>query len=408
MATLEGSFRKSSLARDALLGKPRAYTSPMLIVIPSISAREVCLSIEVISLIISHVPRRPSTQSTIWACTLVSRAWYSASISLLYERPWLSDRNFSQFVDTFCLSESTQIRESTLAVLAKRLDLGALVLSASESLIARLLGRLARDIEELVAPQASFADDSFAVISKCTKLRYLDLSQISLSISNKLLFQTLEKLQALETLYFTCSPSHDHSKESYAWPPQLKALYFAGGIDDYFLHTHLVNAPHTLCKLSIQACSQVHVSSLLIALESLGPQLTHLTIRHPMQQLSTGSLDTIPQICTVLVSLRISADYISDAMFSAVPENYPLRILTLDRSLTADTRSEISPRALYNAVEKGSLLDLRSVRFFAPLGWAPTPKTRQDAVDLLEILEENEKERPLGIDVGMVWCNLPN
>lgn len=379
------------------------------IIEPSMSSREVPLPQEILSQILAFIPRRKETQCTFWACTLVCRSWYSASIAILYERPWLHGGNFNEFVATVCPSKNAHIRQSALAVLVRRLDMGELVHNASKSLTARLLGRLKSNIEQFVAPQASFAINSFAPLSKCTKLRYLNLSLISASISNKLLFQTLKHLQELETLYFPRSSSHDEerTKESYAWPPQLQALHLAGGIDDHFLHTHLINAPPSLSKLSIQHCSQIHAASLLSTLQILGPQLRHLTIRHPMSQLYTASLNSILSVCPSLLALRISADYISNALFPSIPANHPLQILDLECSPTANPDVEINPSVIYDAVEEFLLPDLRSVRASARLAWTATATLRQDTSDLEEILEENEMERPLGIETG-VWLNLPD
>jgi len=370
---------------------------------------EVLLPLEIISQILAFIPRRAEHQRTFWACALISRSWYSASIAALYERPWLHGGNFNEFVATVCPSKNAHIRQSTLAVLVRRLDMGELVHNASKSLTARLLGRLKGNIEQFVAPQASFAINSFAALSKCTKLRHLDLSLISASISNKLLFQTLKSLQDLETLYFPRSSSHDEgqSAESYAWPPRLQALHLAGGINDHFLQTHLTNAPLALSKLSIQHCSQVHAPSLLSTIKILGPQLRHLTIRHPMAQLFRQSLDSLPQLCPSLLALRVSADYISNEMFPSIPANHPLQILDLECSPVANPDVDIDPSAIYDAIEENLLPDLRSVRASARLAWTATETLRQDASDLQEILEENEMERPLGVETG-VWLNLPD
>lgn len=379
------------------------------IIVPLISIREVPLPQEILSQILAFIPRRKETQCIFWACTLVCRSWYSASIAILYERPWLHGGNFNEFVATVCPSKNAHIRQSALAVFVRRLDMGELVHNASKSLTARLLGRLKGNIEQFVAPQASFAINSFAPLSKCTKLRYLNLSLISASISNKLLFQTLKHLQELETLYFPRSSNHDEerSKESYAWPPHLQALHLAGGIDDHFLHTHLISAPSSLSRLSIQHCSQIHAPSLLSTLQVLGPQLRHLTIRHPMSQLYTGSLNSILSVSPCLLALRISADYISNALFPSIPANHTLQILDLECSPTANPDVEINPSVIYDAVEEFLLPDLRSVRASARLAWTATATLRQDTSDLEEILEENEMERPLGIETG-VWSNLPD
>jgi hypothetical protein len=386
-------------------------TSPIPTIIPSPSGREVLLPSEIIAQILSYIPRRENTQSTFWACCLVSRAWYSAGIALLYNRPYINGGNFAEFVRTVCPSKNAHIRLSTLAILVRKLDMGELVHNSSRSLTARLLGRLKGNIEEFVAPQASFAINSFAALSKCTKLRHLDLSLISASISNKLLFQTLKSLQELETLFFPRSSSHDQEQTDvpYAWPPKLKVLHLAGGINDHFLPKQLTNAPLSLQRFSIQHCPQVYASSLLRTLETLGPQLQHLTIRHPMPQFWVGALDSVLDTCPSLIALRISADFVSQEMFSSVyiKSPHPLQILDLECSPTAGADVGISANSIYDAVEESRLPDLRSVRVSARLAWGATKGSRTDASDLAEILEEAEMERPLGIATG-VWYSLPD
>jgi hypothetical protein len=371
--------------------------------------REILLPTEIISHILSYIPRQEATQSTFWACTLVSRAWYSSSIGILYERPYLHGGNFSQFATTVCPSKNAHIRLSALATLVRRLDMGELVHNSSKSLTARLLGRLKGNIVEFVAPQASFAINSFAPLSKCTKLRHLDLSLISASISNKLLFQTLTHLLDLETLFFPRSSSLDADRSStpYTWPPKLKALHLAGGVNDYFLETHLTNTPPSLQRLSIQHCSQIHTHSLLETLTTLGPQLTQLTIRHPMSQLPVAALDYILLLCPSLIAFRISADFISNSLFESIPERHPLRILDIECSPQAGADIEISPGAVYDAVENDKLPDLRSVRASARLAWNATTSRRQDVEDLVEVLEDAEMERPLGIEAE-VWASMPD
>jgi hypothetical protein len=282
--------------------------------------------------------------------------------------------------------------------------MGELVHNSSRSLTARLLGRLKHNIEAFVAPQASFAINSFAALSKCTQLRYLDLSLISASIPPKLLFQTLLALQNLETLFFPRSsgPQTDDATEPYTWPPRLKALHLAGWIDSNFLRTHIIHAPLSLERLSIQHCPQVYAPPLLETLSVLGDRLKYLTIRHPMPKLQVGVLDHILLLCPNLIALRVSADYISSALFQSIQNGHPLQILDLDCSGTATADVEVAPAAVYDAVEEERLPDLRSVRISARLAWAATESLRRDVADLVEILEEGEMERPLGVTAG-VW-----
>jgi hypothetical protein len=161
----------------------------------------------------------------------VSTAWYHATVERLYERPYLNGKNFAEFVATICPSKMAHIRQSPLAHLVKSLDMGQLVHDGSRSLTARMLGRLKGNLEEFVAPQTSFSINSFAALSKCTHLKYLNLSLMSASISIKLLFHSLESLTELETLFFprTSSVDAERDREGYAWPPKLKALHIAGG-----------------------------------------------------------------------------------------------------------------------------------------------------------------------------------
>ena len=278
-----------------------------------------------------------------------------------------------------------------------------LVHNSSRSLTARLLGRLKPNLEEFVAPQASFAINSFAALSKCTKLRELDLSLISASISNKQLFQTLAPLEKLETLFFprTSTGLTNRQEEEYKWPPRLEALHLAGGIDNNFLLHQLVNCPTSLARLSVQHCSQVSAPALLETLSKIGPQLQHFTIRHGMSKLQIGVLDTLLLLCPNLVALRIDADYISNNLFEYIPNNHPLRILDLDCSPQAGADVEINPRVLYEVVEGEMLRDLRRIVVSARLAWSATETTRRDVGDLVEVLEDAEMDRPLGEKAGV-------
>ena len=115
------------------------------------------LPTEIIILILSFIPRRSSSQSTLHACCLLSRDWYAVAVHQLYHSPYINGQNFKQFVATICPSVNAHVRKSDLADLVRRLDMGNLVHDGSKSLTARLLGRVKFMLEEFVAPQASFA-----------------------------------------------------------------------------------------------------------------------------------------------------------------------------------------------------------------------------------------------------------
>ena len=114
------------------------------------------LPIEVLVQIVNSIPCEDE-QVTLWACTLVSRAWYDASIAELYSAPIIETRNFQRFVRTVCPSINAHVRHSACADLIRVLDLSLLVHDSNNSLTARLLGRTKENLEEFVAPAASFA-----------------------------------------------------------------------------------------------------------------------------------------------------------------------------------------------------------------------------------------------------------
>jgi predicted DNA-binding transcriptional regulator AlpA len=128
-----------------------------------------------------------------------------------------------------------------------------------------------------------------------------------------------------------------------------------------------------------------------------------------MPQFWVGALDLVLDTCPSLTALRISADFITNEMFSSlyIQSPHPLRILDVECSPTTEADVGISASAIYDAVEDGRLPDLRSVRVSARLAWGATEGTRTDASDLGEILEEAEMERPLSIATG-VWWNMPD
>ncbi|KFY28852.1 hypothetical protein V493_02730 [Pseudogymnoascus sp. VKM F-4281 (FW-2241)] len=366
--------------------------------------KEIELPLEVLIQIISYIPRRQENQKTLWACCLVSRAWYSAAVTFLYERPHIGGGNFQEFVATICPSKNAHIRKTQLSELVKILDMGTLVHDGSKSLTARLLGRLKGSLEEFVAPQASFSINSFAALAKCKNLKFLNLSLMSASISIRILFQTLKSLDKLETLYFPRTSNQDEGRESpYDWPPKLKALHIAGGVDDYFIRVHATNIPPSVERISIQHCSQIYTEALQEFLVTVGPQLRHLTLRHPLIKLPPGVLNGVLEWCPNLVALRISVDYVSDALLEpSGVKGHPLRVLELDCSNSADAEVGVSPDSIWLAIDSGYLPDLRSIIVNARLAWQATERLRTSVSDLVELLQDRERKNPLKLTPG-VW-----
>lgn len=98
-----------------------------------------------------------SRQSTLYACCLVSRQWYTEAIPMLYEEPFIDGSRFQQFAATVCPPLGTRLPKYKLGSLVHKLDMGRLVHQSSNSVTARLLGRVKKNLEEFTAPMFSFS-----------------------------------------------------------------------------------------------------------------------------------------------------------------------------------------------------------------------------------------------------------
>ena len=124
---------------------------------PRILRPEIHLPTEIINSIVDFLSSDLAGRETLWACSIVSRQWYSASISRLYEHPRLTARNCDGFAATICPPVNAHIRHVDLGDHVKYLDMGALAYDSSRSLTARLLRRVGRNLETFIAPVTSFS-----------------------------------------------------------------------------------------------------------------------------------------------------------------------------------------------------------------------------------------------------------
>lgn len=119
---------------------------------------EVPLPVEVLTFIASYAGMHGFTsQSTLWSCCLVSKSWYAASISHLYLRPILHNRNFDKFARTICPPVGSYKPQIGLEDLIKHLDMGGLAYESSKSLTARLLRRTRKSLESFSSPAVTFS-----------------------------------------------------------------------------------------------------------------------------------------------------------------------------------------------------------------------------------------------------------
>ncbi|KAL6242625.1 hypothetical protein RBB50_010271 [Rhinocladiella similis] len=163
---------------------------------------EVPLPIEVLNLILSYTATLHDhlTQYTLWACCLVSRSWYAASVSHLYAHPLLGNRNFDKFARTICPPVSAHKPKIGLENFITRLDMSGLAYESSKSLTARLLRRTRNSLESFAAPAVTFSIACLAPLSKCVHLQLLDLSCDSYDMTLRQLLDSIGHLSPLTTL----------------------------------------------------------------------------------------------------------------------------------------------------------------------------------------------------------------
>jgi F-box-like len=125
------------------------------------SATEIFLPTEIVLQIVARVDRSLrgyERQRTLYALCLVSHQWYSAALSFLYARPRLEKGNtYRKFTTVLCPPASGPKASKDLGGLVRRLDLSGLVHHSSNSMTARLIGRVRENLEAFIAPAAGFS-----------------------------------------------------------------------------------------------------------------------------------------------------------------------------------------------------------------------------------------------------------
>ena len=371
---------------------------------------------EILIQIFDHVSHQPCAQQALAACSLLSHQYYHVAVPLLYHRPRLYGNKFDPFVRAICPSINSHITKSPLAELVKVLDLGHLVHQASKSVTARLLGRTKGNLEEFIAPQASFGVNCFAPLSKCRRLKFLDLSLVSESPPLPELFKAISHLTNLVTFRMPRAAGFGvhHKASSFPWPENLQSLTLSGGIDAHFLHG-VVAFPSTLRSLTIEHCPLAKgfaVTHLLkTAVRSLD-QLERVKIAH-MPRLSSHALDDVLFLLPGIRTLSVSVDYVTPAFFdeghfhhhkdpvptvaegerSTAPlQHLNLRTLELTNSGSpANHEEKVSPIDIIIAIDEGTVPKLRQVRVAQSLGWYSS-SIAEDTEALTDALQEGSRK----------------
>ena len=274
------------------------------------------------------------------------------------------------------------------------LDMGNLVHDGSKSLTARLLGRVKEGLEELRAPQASFAVNSLAALSKCHSLRHLDLSLISASISLSSLFHSLQFLTNLTSFHFPRSSCHpEMARLAPRWPPNLKELYISGDLRDDITY-YFSTVTSDLVLLEIDKCLHLSGDFIVRILSLLGHSLKSLKIGWNMPRVRQGSLDSILSLVPNITILNISTQFISLDFFANaakyVPPPHPLSYLTIDSS--SRRFNYTLPDPLWDAVCDGGFGKLRRLRFTGIVDWTRLDSAKKSLEELGQLFEALERE----------------
>lgn len=340
------------------------------------------------------------TQSTLHACTLVSRAWHAAGTPLLYAHPRIAGSSFDLFVRTICPSKMAHHIYTPLAPLVRTLDLSALVHEATKSLTARLLGRLKGSLHAFVAPAWSFGINALAALSKCTQLRFLNLSRVCATIFLDDLLKCLRALAHLRELHLPrVEVQRDAplaaSKKLPSWPAQLSVLQLRSGFE--YLSSHPPNHPHYLTSLSLTYLRDCHASKLLalIVIPTIGTHLCQLSISHACsptypqhQNQDTDDQHTLSRLlihCPRLLALSLSLQCVTSSLFHCAPTSHPLQIFAIVDAWLMVPAFLFSLADISQAIRATRLPHLRQV--WLPDGVA-VDLQQSDIIELEDLLED--------------------
>ncbi|KAF2856559.1 hypothetical protein T440DRAFT_437347 [Plenodomus tracheiphilus IPT5] len=283
---------------------------------------------EILLEIISHIEswKIRERQASLARFCAVNRQWYDVAIRQLYQSPYLSGRAYELFVRTICPSVLAHIKPTSLSSLVQTLDLSTIVHQGTKSTTARLLNRTKASLTTFIAPQASFAINCWASLSKCTHLRVLDLSLVSEQINFQSLNQTIRQLHDLRHLCLPrCSSNYTEGSSTLnvRWPPRLERLALSGSVSGKFLWDILRQPeafPPSFYALSVLHCPGLDHGSIRTLVGNLAASLTVLELRD-LPAVKQGRFNGVLDWCPRLERLTIALDYI-DTRFGHLPPSF--------------------------------------------------------------------------------------
>ncbi|RMZ81487.1 hypothetical protein DV738_g2235, partial [Chaetothyriales sp. CBS 135597] len=230
---------------------------------------------------LNQVADQTERQYSLWACCLLSQAWYSVTVTLLYHEPFLTSRNFDLFVRTICPPVHSATRAIGLERLVVVLDMGRLAYESSNHLTARLLRRTGHSLQAFVSPARTFSRASLVPISKAARLRRLDLSRDHYALSLRELLQSVHHLTHLEFLALPkCLAGLESTSPALEWPPRLNCLHFDGSFPLCW-HELVPSFPPSLEVLHFVSIGSPSFATSLLKSTATAPQIRRIVIRDP-------------------------------------------------------------------------------------------------------------------------------
>ena len=164
--------------------------------------------------------------------------------------------------------------------------------------------------------------NALAALSKCARLRYLDLSLVSEAFSPHELSHTLRRLRNLKTLRFPRAGSQSYSTLFDCLPGGVQECIVTGGLRSYNAKERLalgefayaIHPPTTLTRFTIGNCDQLRLQDIewIVATNNM-PHLEYLEVEKQiprvMDELFTSSLlrtSNIRHLCVPLDLLSLN------------------------------------------------------------------------------------------------------
>ena len=178
--------------------------------------------------------------------------------------------------------------------------------------------------------------NSLAALSKCTKLKYLDLALVSETIPLARIFQAVKPLGSLRYLVFPRSSPHERgfNADQATWPCNLRSLSLIDGVSPS-LYEDPGDVPKTLTQLTLHTRDATELGYRTKLLQRLGSQLTRLTLGPAFNILDEHFRLSIFTFCPHLTFLRTGYQilgYEDAALLDGEDglDPYPLQTLIVD------------------------------------------------------------------------------